>query len=89
MLEVETRAVVENFDDQPVGAELVGDLHRPFPVGVAVPHRVRARLRHRELEIAERLLVERAQSREATQCEADERDVFRLRGDSQPDRPAF
>ena len=47
-----------HLDDEPVGLELVQDLHRALAVLVAVAHGVRAGLGHGELEVAERLFAE-------------------------------
>src|SRR5262245_6848765 len=50
-------SVIRDLDDEPVGMELVHDLHGALaPVAISVPHGVRAGLGHGELEIAQRLL---------------------------------
>src|SRR5215218_7796849 len=64
---VESGAVVCNLDDKPVGLQLVQDLDRPLAVLIAVPDRVRAGLRHGELQVAEGLLAEGTESRQAAQ----------------------
>jgi len=66
--------------------ELVDDVDRPqATVSIGVPNGVRAGLRDGQLEIAERLLVERLKAREAAEREANERDVLGLRGNRQLD----
>ena len=84
---LEALAVVGHLDDEPVGMELVEDLHAALPVGVRVAHGVRAGLGERELEIAQDLLRERlgAEPDEPGQGEPAERDVFRLGRNRQSD----
>src|SRR6478735_762452 len=56
---IESLALVDDLDDEPVLVELVDDLDGAFAVSVGMPDGVRARLRQRELQVAEHLLRQR------------------------------
>jgi hypothetical protein len=84
VIDGETLPVIAHLDDETVRMKLVHDLDGTFPaVAIGVPNRVRARLRDRELEIAECFVVEGTQVRDAAESEPDERDVLGLRGDGE------
>ena len=89
VVRLEARAVVGDLDDQPVVPELEADRDVALVIAVGVPDRVRARLRQRQLQVGERLVRERADAGEAGESEPGQRDVFRLRRNRQPDRPAL
>src|SRR4051812_638235 len=81
---IETAALVRDDDRESVLGKRVRDLDVPLRVRVRVPDRVRARLRERKLEVGERLVAERPQTRQTGQGKPTEGDVLRLRGDGQP-----
>src|SRR5437763_10835708 len=82
---LEPLAGVRHLDDEAIVVELVQDLHHPLAAVVGVSNRVRTGLGQCELQIGEHVLRKRAQAREARQREPPQRDVFRLRRNTQPD----
>ena len=81
--------IVHDLHHEPIRLQLIGDLHGSLlSAAIAVADGVRACLGHRELEVPERLVVERMQMRKTAQGEPHESDVLRLGGNPQLHRPA-
>src|SRR3954464_10074338 len=86
---IEPCAVIDDFDAEPVGEELVRHLDVAVASrAVGVPHRVRDRLGQCELQVGHRVVRDLAELREPSQGEPAEREEFGLRRDAQADRAA-
>src|SRR5215208_8258300 len=89
-VQLEPLALVDDLDRDAVVDDLVQDLHLPLEsVVVSVADGVRTRFSECELEIVQRLVREWAVVRDPGERESTKRDVFRFRGNRQPDRSCF
>ena len=84
---IEPAARVGDLDHEAVGIQLEEDLDGTVGVRVGVPDGVRARLGERELEVGERLVLERTKPCQPGQRQPPERDVFRLGRDGESNGP--